>query len=451
MDARIILGLLLLSTAGFIVWGLGSGTKVETPVGSTHDCTIAIEGFSQEYGKATKVDGFFVDSSDVYFYHFGQGWTVPLRGSNCGIVEDVEEAKDYFQLGEFRQALPSTDSSLFSSTRDCWENANAKGASNACGLTSTIDSAASSPVTEVVIKVPTSDTRQMAQKITGSEWTAQAVGTGVNLVKQIEKTGVLSEISLVQDVSCKLATTPKKAVWDLADQGNVVFTHARAGYFSRKTVANLYTLSEGIVVFSPMEFEVQFSNPPATNDPIASVTNALGSAWDVGTSAFSKASETLAKVSGGVVNPACAAGAQVQKFKKFQEVLTRQSYLTAHANFYGTLNTLKTNAQAAMKIEQNEKEKNWPNPLLLMFFPTKAAYYLAHESSAGAYFSQQKYLSAKQVAEYEVPFYQNYWKNAGVFDILASILIGLILIFAVQRVRGRGNRANEVRTYEKEI
>lgn len=421
---------LMFIALAFIYPYLGGTSATQVSIGQyiRHDCEARLATLSQEYGDSAAQDSFFVNGNDISIVKFNSSWTVPINGQDCRIIEDDRLGKESFQLERFRTNLRRFNGDFFSATRDCLNVKSAKGASDVCELTGMGKQIMDFPVTQIAISLPTQDSQSFAKALGGKGW-ADLTGKGVKLAKKAD--GVSIYLDLSNEASCSLGNTPKKAIWDLADNGNQMFSKAKEGQFDTDTIPKLTATSNLIMDFEGLKVEFTM---PAREQP----KDALGSlayAGQVTADAIVYSANTLTQAAYDTITivgtPQCTPESQVAKFQDFKNMLTSQDFIGDYSAFSSTLTAYKSEANSAIAKEKESKDRNAPSLTQYLLISKALQYNLLEGSQSQQLFNDQRYVSAKQTAENQAVHYDNYWKQTSIADYALSAVIWIVLLAVV--------------------
>jgi len=438
-DALEIFVLAVLVLAAFsIYWGLNSGSKVEIGNYTTHSCSDKLSRFSNEYGSLSQLDGFFLDGNDMYLIRFNNSWVVPFDGGTCKI-EESSLGKEIFRTSSFKSNIANISDGFFSSTRDCIDIAGAKGASNICDVTGLGEDVLNFPVTKIVVKVPTELSTGFAEQLLDKGWTRDAVVGGIRIAKKVANSELVVGLDFLEQSSCSLKNTPKKAIFDLSDSGNQIFTRAKNNRFNVDTIPKLLAISEYVIALEGVNVQrpVPQLEGNANNDIIGLLISIPGFIISIISFFIATGSDATIQVINAVATPSCTPSIQIAKFQGLEGVLTNNRYVSEFNKFNSTLNAFKTDAMLARNSEQDARNRNSPDSIKWLFFPSKSILYtFAPSSDAQIYYDEQFYISSKTAAVERSKFFTHFWDRYGPAHIvitfslwvLAAIALGIVYI-----------------------
>lgn len=421
----LFLGFSLLAGLAYAYLGGTGGTPFSFGQFQAHDCTAKIQLLSQDYGPAQASQRVFFEGQDIQPITFGNSFPVQFEGNNCRMVEDPSKTKGYFRATSVHLKLQSIPDDFFVKTRQCINFAVPEGASRVCDAVTTFRGASESLPATIVASVPTESSQKFAQEVSGKGWTRYVVGSGVEFIKRVGATDVAAAISFTEASSCTLKNTPKKTVWDLSDQGNVVFRKAKAGEFYSDTVAKLTAIPELIITMESVNVNRAFPEFQLKQDPnlldvagslVGFVTSAVGYAH---AAAVEFSTETISALS----TPECGASQQISKFQDFSQKINLAEADSAAARSLNLLENYRGGASEAISQEMRAKELNWPDLPKWALVPSKSFAYAFSFSKSNDLFQEQRYVSSRNQALGAVPSYSDTWKNIEFEHVLFSIVL----------------------------
>ena len=429
-------GIILFLGIGLAILAINLGQNAETKVNysqlQSSDCSTKIQLLSGDYGKYVEQERFFLSGKEIEFVDFNNNWLVPISTKSGIIIED--STGEYFQILYLKRSLNSLPEDYFSSTMHCTNVAAGKGNNDICKFVSVSNNVLDSPVTKVVVTMPTSSVEDTVKSLTKSGLFASAAGAGSGLIKLASGAEVGIILQFTENSTCDAVNVPKFGIWGISDYANGIFRRARDNNeFESNTISNLIGSSQLIIDLWSVKVERQFKETPLSKNPglLEIVWFFFQNLFNAGAYAVGTIEDISIEVINFVQTPECNSGFQVAKFTQLNNILLDSNYLIADGIFNDKLKQYKDGALLAIGVEVYEKEKNKQNWWSCLVLAPKCVGYVTLGSNAQAYFDDQLYVSAKQNAFDFVPQYSKYWEEISWVDWLYSILFwGAIVLVA---------------------
>lgn len=399
----------------------GLGQLIKTHVLSENlkekNCSEQLAVFDKEYGIREKSQVLFLDNISFHILSFSNGWTVPFDEGTCRIAEEHDSAFSRFQIWDYSERIADISFDFYESTENCYSISLAKGASTACDISMSVNQVLEMPVTKVIAEIPTKDAEALVSSLVGKGWkgvSRSVTGKAVTILKKAKNSDSVSMgLTFVEAVGCPFEDTPKRAIFDFSDKGNVFFTKAKNHSYTNDTILQLQSINEYILTFELLEIERN-----TTSDSGNGIFNYAVSKLGVGI-------DTVASEIEARTTPDCVPSKQIEKFNNYIEKVTGNfdSAQDHYEQFNAILLELKENATKAIYDESRARNESQPSVLQLFFFKKAAIYYFFSEPErTQSLYDQQLYLSSKKLAEENAEKYRTYWNEITFMDY-AIILI----------------------------
>jgi len=428
----IIPGLLILGLfIGFFAQSLGeNGTEYKPKAYLAAECDDRLLQLSSEYGFEETVEELTIEGKNFSLVDFNGWWVTAFDGSTCRLIEDKDKITQVFQFSELRKSVSKFPASFFEETYKCPDIAYLKGSEDICKVTGTINDIADSPVTDIIINIPTEYPAGIDEKISKTSVERKLISGGKQVLSFVKSAEVSVTLHLVEDATCDIQEAPRKAIWYLADAGNLELRDIQDGDFKENSLERLAGLSEAIILLEPAKKveKVELNS----DDP-------FGILYEAGVTLFKAGADASVTIS-MVGHPECTEGKQIEKFQQFQDQILIDNYSEKSSAYFSDINKLRSDAQTAIENEQKTKNNSAPDLLTWIVLPSKSWWYGTQFSEAPSLAAGQFYLQSVKAANLKEPEYKTFWEELPLQDIVFSVFFwGIILAICGLFVYSRFN------------